>query len=250
MCFHLRENGDGWQSQRGCQYPQTLVLKIHHLNEKHVVHRLEILCHECKIPEKIDITLGFGSIQDWTLSSINQCEIIDQLGYITMDSNERSGFQARELKSIPIQKCADFIKLDLRECRKNPHNPHNQVGIVGIRVLGMGADEEEMPEKKDMEVLHDRENPLCSNIPAGNSTSLCSNGLPVNKFELPSPLPTILPENVKHELDPKIQYSVDKLERLKKARAALEVFSLISIVVCVSCSAFIIKYHGNSFFPV
>ncbi len=47
--------------------------------------------------------------------------------------------------------------------------------------------------------------------------------LPVAKIEIPKTGLESLPSRVKNDLDPKIQNSVERLERFKKERAALEV---------------------------
>ncbi len=47
--------------------------------------------------------------------------------------------------------------------------------------------------------------------------------LPVAKIEIPKTGLASLPSSVKNDLDPKIQNSVERLERFKKERAALEV---------------------------
>lgn len=116
-------------SKQECNYPQKLVLKIHHNDKTRVIQKVEILCHECKISEKIEISLGDRGDQVQIPDSIDQCESITRLGYITMDPNNRSGFQARELKSVPIEKHADFIRLDLQECHTNSHNPGKFISV-------------------------------------------------------------------------------------------------------------------------
>ena len=135
----FREDSNGWQSSCQGPTPHTLVLKIQHHDEERMMHRLEILCHEYKVPEKVEIILASGCADEEIPSLFDECESILHLGYITMDPNERSDYQDRELKSIPIGKPADFIRLVIPRCHKNSLNPDNQVGIVGIKVLGVEA---------------------------------------------------------------------------------------------------------------
>ncbi|KAL3811339.1 hypothetical protein ACHAXA_007404 [Cyclostephanos tholiformis] len=116
--------------------------------------------------------------------------------YITLDSNERSGFNSREQKHVPIEKQGNLVHLVLRGCHKNPHNVYNQVGIVGIRVMGK----------------------VIRTVDAN---------APVKKIEIPSVTPvTSLPSHLKNELEVKIQSSVNRLEKLKKERASLEDFTM------------------------
>jgi centrosomal protein CEP104 len=48
-----------------------------------------------------------------------------RLGYLSLDSNERSGYQARELKSVYIDSMALLFKLVLQKCHLNNFNTFN-----------------------------------------------------------------------------------------------------------------------------
>lgn len=148
---------------------------------------------ESKIAEKIEISLG--SYQGDAPSSFDHCASICHLGYITLDSNEISGFLSREQKRIPIGKQADFVQLVLRGCRKNSLNKYDQVGIAGLRVMGRSAHS----------IIH----------------------APLTKVEVPSitPIP-IVPPTLRDELDPRTRSTLDRLERLKKERAVLEDYEM------------------------
>lgn len=198
---HYCEDGDGWLSERHCAFPQLLVLRIHHLDEAHVIDKLDILCHEFNIPETIEISVGCGSVGGHIPIKFEDCGTIQKLGYVTMDSNDRSHHQDREMKTVPIGKPADFIKLVMQQSYQNEYNLYGQVGIVGLRVFAAA-------NKK---------------VVAGNDDR--NSQRPALKFALPSPLPSSLPPQVKDELDPKVQQSVTRLEAMKKERAALEVSS-------------------------
>ncbi len=154
-------------------------------------------CTESKIAEKIEISLG--SYEGVVPSSFDQCASICHLGYITLDSNEISGFQSREQKRVPIDKQADFVQLVLRGCRKNPLNTHNQVGIAGVRVMG-----------------HSK-----------NNAAHSINHVPLTMFMAPTVTSVLtLPSSLKNELDTKTQTTLDRLERLKKERAISEDFEM------------------------
>jgi hypothetical protein len=118
-----------------------------------------------------------------------------------MDSNDRSHHQDREMKTVPIGKPAEFIKLVMQQSYQNEYNLYGQVGIVGLRVFG-AANNETVARNDDRNNLR-----------------------PALKFALPAPLPSSLPPQVKNELDPKVQQSVTRLEAMKKERAAMEVSS-------------------------
>ena len=53
-----------------------------------------------------------------------------------MDSNEKSGFQARELKSVFVDSITLLLKIVFHRCYVNKYNLYNQVGIVAINCIG------------------------------------------------------------------------------------------------------------------
>ena len=57
-----------------------------------------------------------------------QC-IMKRLGYLSFDNNERSGHQARELKSVHVSTPAFLLKLVVQRCHTNRLNIYNQVPI-------------------------------------------------------------------------------------------------------------------------
>lgn len=59
-----------------------------------------------------------------------------RLGYLSLDSNERSGFQARELKSVYVDSSAVLLKLILHKCHLNNFNIFNQIGLVALNCIG------------------------------------------------------------------------------------------------------------------
>ena len=74
----------GWQSQRFCEYSQEIGVKL--LSEKpRMISRLQVLSHQSKIASKIEIYVGIG--RDYHSASYKR------LGYIVLDSNERSSYQ-------------------------------------------------------------------------------------------------------------------------------------------------------------
>lgn len=50
-----------------------------------------------------------------------------RLGYLSFDSNERSGHQARELKSVHVSVDAAALRLVVHRCHVNKLNIYNQV---------------------------------------------------------------------------------------------------------------------------
>jgi len=116
----------GWQSPAFCSFPVELGLGFSEGEAQ--LSQLQILSHENKIATKIDVFVGRGS--KYEMSSFQR------LGHLSLDSNERSNFAARELKSVYIGKQGNFLKLLVHKNHLNKHNIYNQVGIIAINVLG------------------------------------------------------------------------------------------------------------------
>ncbi|GBG27244.1 Centrosomal protein of 104 kDa [Hondaea fermentalgiana] len=116
----------GWQSPPFCAYPQEIGLGF--LVGEVDLAQLQILSHQSKIATKIDVYVGRGN-------SYESCNF-RRLGHLSLDSNERSNFAARELKSVYIGKQGSFLKLLIHKCHLNSLNIYNQVGVMAINVLG------------------------------------------------------------------------------------------------------------------
>lgn len=59
-----------------------------------------------------------------------------KLGYLSLDSNERSQFQARELKSVYVDAVTLLLKLVFNKCHVNKFNLYNQVGLIALNCMG------------------------------------------------------------------------------------------------------------------
>jgi centrosomal protein CEP104 len=59
-----------------------------------------------------------------------------KLGYLTLDNNERSGFQARELKSVHVNMQCALVKLIVHQNHANKFNVFNQAGLVALNCIG------------------------------------------------------------------------------------------------------------------
>ena len=115
----------GWQSPRFCEFPQELGLQLAHRSQ---LTQLQLLSHQHKIATKIELFVGDGdsyASAEWA-----------RLGYLSLDSNERSKYQARELKSVYLDCKGRYLKLLVHRCYINRHNLFNQVGVIAINALG------------------------------------------------------------------------------------------------------------------
>lgn len=124
-------NAKGWQTKRFCQYPQTIVYE---LVEPTVVKQISILSHQSKIATKIVIHSRLDSEKEWT-----------RLGYLSLESNVNSNYQARELKTVNVHdKASLYLRFSFEANYVNNHNIFNQVGVISLCVFGdkmVGADE-------------------------------------------------------------------------------------------------------------
>jgi centrosomal protein CEP104 len=55
---------------------------------------------------------------------------------LSLDSNEGSNYQARELKTIHINRMGSFARLLIHKCHSNKLNLFNQVGLIAINLIG------------------------------------------------------------------------------------------------------------------
>lgn len=124
---HKVEAGvSGWQSPRFIEYPLELGLEFSDLCK---IEQLQLLSHQSKICSKIEIAVGNGD----TYSSAE----FKYLGSMSLDNNERSGYRARELKSVYLDCAGKYLRLTLHQCFINKYNLYNQIGIVAINALGV-----------------------------------------------------------------------------------------------------------------
>ena len=112
----------GWLSSRFCDYPQQLLIEF---PKPIKMREIQFLSHQYSIATKIEIFI-----------LPPQSEKFKKIGYLSLDSNERSNFQARELKTVYTDYLCVRVKFNLQQCHKNSHNIYNQVGLIAVSVLG------------------------------------------------------------------------------------------------------------------
>ena len=111
----------GWQSQRFCEFPQEIVFQF--LSPVKLKH-IQILSHQFKITKKVDV---YAYMPDFNYSLAYSNVKFQKIGFLTLDSNERSNFQARELKSIYLDCPCLYIKFSCMHNSQNKFNLFNQV---------------------------------------------------------------------------------------------------------------------------
>ncbi|CAM9367201.1 unnamed protein product, partial [Hapterophycus canaliculatus] len=115
----------GWQSPQFCDYPQELGLAW---EAPARVSQVQILSHQSKIATQIELFVGHGDSYE--------SAHFRRLGYLSLDSNERSKYQARELKSVYVDAPGQYLRMLVHKCYINEVNLFNQVGIVAVNLLG------------------------------------------------------------------------------------------------------------------
>ena len=120
----------GWQSQRHAPHPHELTLL---LEQPARITQIQILSHECKIPQKVELYTLYPAEGD---AMVPENCVVKRLGHLTFNSNERSKHQARELKSVHINTKALLLRLVVHKNYENALNKYNQVGLIAISLIG------------------------------------------------------------------------------------------------------------------
>ena len=92
---------NGWQSARGCSYPQSLTLWLGGQCE---VRKVQLLSHQSKIARTVELYAGGRSEQSKQQQAAagrdDRAEAASwqRLGFFSLDANDKSQYKARELK--------------------------------------------------------------------------------------------------------------------------------------------------------
>ncbi|XP_034392909.1 centrosomal protein of 104 kDa isoform X2 [Cyclopterus lumpus] len=125
---------NGWRSSRLCSYPQHITLQ---LVERCRVRKLQLLAHQYLIPAKVEFHIGDALPETSTSGLPGQ---LRRLGYVSLSDNEKTGFKARELKSVHVDAIGTSLRITFHRNHDNHYNHHNQVALVAINVLGDSLD--------------------------------------------------------------------------------------------------------------
>ncbi|KFR13167.1 Centrosomal protein of 104 kDa [Opisthocomus hoazin] len=125
---------NGWRSPRLCQYPQEIVLQ---LMERCRIRKLQLLAHQYMISSKIEFYIS-ESLPEYFAPY--QSERFHRLGYVPLSDNEKTGFKARELKSVYMDAVGQYLKLIFHKNYVNKYNLYGQVALVAINIIGDPAD--------------------------------------------------------------------------------------------------------------
>ena len=200
-----------WLSSDDCVFPQFLVLEFENLVE---LQKILIMSHEYCIASRVElhtsIKSSFESDPTTDLSSF------ESLGQFAFDTNERSDWHSRELKTVHIEKVCRRLKLRLDAPHMNKLNYKNQVGLASIVCYGE-VKEPLSPSKSRSSIK--RFDPVIS-------SSLSQLDAQLQKAD--SAGDKAVAQNIRASIKDlhKIESQVDELEKEKKEAIRLEDFDL------------------------
>ncbi|KAF5887731.1 centrosomal protein, partial [Clarias magur] len=122
----------GWRSARFCSFPQEITVQM---VERCSIRKLQLLAHQYMISAKVEFHIG-----DRDPASPQCLQQFRRLGYVSLSTNEKTGFRARELKSVHVDAVGTYLKLTFYKNHVNQYNTYNQVALVAINILGDPVD--------------------------------------------------------------------------------------------------------------
>jgi centrosomal protein CEP104 len=125
----------GWVSGKHASFPQELGFRFDGIV---TIDSLRILANENKISSCIDVYVADPSLQEEQTGVCNPYSksVFKRLGHIRFSTNAASGYRARELKTVGLQRRCTYLKLVLRNPHMNSFNVFQQVGIVALTTHG------------------------------------------------------------------------------------------------------------------
>ncbi|RNF26473.1 uncharacterized protein Tco025E_01220 [Trypanosoma conorhini] len=125
----------GWQSDKGCVYPQELGFAFEGEVE---LNFIRVLSHESKIASRIEVFVAEPTEKEIQTGIVKSYRLSDfrRLGYVCFASNADNVFGARELKTINIRQRCVYVKLLISRPYHSEYNLFHQVGIVALTSHG------------------------------------------------------------------------------------------------------------------
>ncbi|XP_078281317.1 centrosomal protein of 104 kDa-like isoform X5 [Rhinoraja longicauda] len=129
---------NGWRSPRFCLYPQEIVLQM---VERCRIRKLQLLAHQYLISTKIEFYISESLPDHFGSQHVDRFR---RLGYVSLSDNQKTGFKARELKSVHVDAVGKYLKLTFHKNHVNRYNLYNQVALVAVNILGDPVDYKEI----------------------------------------------------------------------------------------------------------
>ncbi|XP_062889359.1 centrosomal protein of 104 kDa isoform X3 [Mobula hypostoma] len=189
----------GWRSPRFCLYPQEIILQM---VERCRIRKLQLLAHQYLISTKIEFYISDSLPDHFGLQHV---DTFRRLGYVSLSDNQKTGFKARELKSVHVDAVGKYLKLTFHKNHVNRYNLYNQVALVAVNILGEPMEYKEMCITPSKDKLIDRYLGCSPDDPALDGTYF-------GKSEVISPLDDLAFDMYQ---DPEVAQIIRKLDEEK-----------------------------------
>ena len=125
--------GVGWFSSRFSQFPQEIYIQF---TQPVLLRQINMVIHEKNIPAQIKFYTYFPENNNEIIGNYHKVHY-KYIGFIKMDTNERSQFRARESRKVYVNTKSLFLKIELGRNYINEYNVFNQVGLMNLDFLGI-----------------------------------------------------------------------------------------------------------------
>ena len=125
--------GVGWFSSRFSQFPQEIYIQF---NQPVYLKQINMVIHEKNIPAQIKFYTYYPEKNNEIIDNYHNVRY-KYIGFIKMDTNERSQFRARESRKVYVNTKSLFLKIELGQNYKNEFNIFNQVGLMNLDFFGV-----------------------------------------------------------------------------------------------------------------
>ncbi|XP_036435026.1 LOW QUALITY PROTEIN: centrosomal protein of 104 kDa [Colossoma macropomum] len=201
----------GWRSARFCTFPQEITLQM---VERCRIRKLQLLAHQYLISAKIEFHTGDRLPEPASPRNSHQ---LRRLGYVSLSNNEKTGFRARELKSVHVDAVGTYLKLTFHRNHVNQYNIYNQVALVAINILGDSVD------CSDISPAPSRDRLIEQYLSSTQHSSALDGSYAGSKYESISPLDDLAFDMYQ---DPEVAHIIRLLDDKKQDTVRLERYDL------------------------
>lgn len=124
--------GLGWFSSQFSRFPQEIYV---YFSKPVFINQINLVIHEKFIPSKIKFYTFFPENGNEIILNYRKVHY-KYIGFIKIDSNERTQFKAKESRKVYLNEKSVFLKIELGENYQNEFNTFNQVGLMNLEFLG------------------------------------------------------------------------------------------------------------------
>ena len=124
--------GAGWFSSRFSQFPQEIYIQF---NQPVFLKQINMVIHEKNIPAQIKFYTYYPEKNNEIIDNYHNVRY-KYIGFIKMDTNERSQYRARESRKVYVNTKSLFLKIELGQNYRNEFNIFNQVGLMNLDFFG------------------------------------------------------------------------------------------------------------------